>query len=105
MVEVGEEFFSLFSLSAMSKYYGEKEYLKCNIPMTPRVRLYVGWSAGWPVGWLADESVCHNFQNGREITLQCSYQSTCYHLILGLHRKELMKKHSKIKGNVQVSSA
>ena len=32
----------------------------------PHVRLFDGWS------------VCHNFLNGREVTLRRSYQSTCF---------------------------
>ena len=48
-------------------------YWKCNFPMTPHVRLLVGWLVGRSVG----RSVCHNFLKGREVTLPCSYRSTC----------------------------
>ena len=37
---------------------------KCNFPMTPHVRPFVGW--------LVCMSVCHNFLKGREVTLPCS---------------------------------
>ena len=32
---------------------------------------------GWSVGWLVGQSVCHNFPKGREVSLLCSYRSTC----------------------------
>ena len=40
------------------------------------VRLLVGWCVGLPV--------CHNFLNGREVTLPCSYQCTCFFFSLYL---------------------
>ena len=32
----------------------------------------------WTVDWLFGRSVCHNFPNGLQVTLPCSYRSTCF---------------------------
>ena len=52
--------------------------MKCNFPMIPSVRLSVCWLLGWLIGPLVGMSVCHNFLTGREVTLPCSYRSTCF---------------------------
>ena len=31
------------------------------------------------VGWIVGGSVCHNFLEGREVSLLCSYRSTCFY--------------------------
>ena len=42
--------------------------------MTPYVRLLVGCL----VGRMDGQSVCHNFQIERGVTLPCFYRETCY---------------------------
>ena len=34
-------------------------------------------SVGWSVGWFVGLSFCHKFLPGREVSLSCSYLSTC----------------------------
>ena len=41
--------------------------------MNPHVRLLVGW---WVYG-MVRRMVCHNFLKGQEVTLPCSYRSSC----------------------------
>ena len=43
-----------------------KPHWKCNFPMNPFVHPSVGWSIGRSVG---PPSICHNFLDGREVTL------------------------------------
>ena len=55
------------AFSGISSYYQEEcSYRKCNFPMTPNVRELVG------------RPVCQYFLKGREVTLPCSYRSTCF---------------------------
>ena len=42
--------------------------------MTQSVRRSINRSISLSVGW----SVCHNFLEGREVTLPCSYRNTCF---------------------------
>ena len=46
-----------------------------------KVRLWTQHKLFTPVcpsiGWLVGQSVCHNFLKGQEVSLPCSYRSTC----------------------------
>ena len=80
---IGRYFFSKLGVTGEAKDFmvgigdGEQakmdrnmvRYWKCNFPMTRSVRLLVSWLVG--------RSVFHNFLKGREVTLPCSYGSTC----------------------------
>ena len=48
-------------------------YCKCNFPLNPHVHLSVGWLVCLSVGWSVIISLKY-----REVTLPCSYRSTCF---------------------------